>query len=154
MKVLFSAYRLNQYADPEGFKLNIGLVLEQYPIETIRFVCDPRTGVQRTSEWPPSVANMVTACEAHIASVAKLARFENWGKRAAEEFMLEGPQEPKPTLEELHAKYGKDWGLGRDEARVKAMEPAPSWDTIVKQYQNDPSAIARLTGALMTRNAK
>ena len=67
--------------------------------------------------------------------------------------MLEGPREAKPTLDELHEKYGKDWGLGRDEVRIKTMEPAPSWDRIVDQYQSDPSAITRLTGALMTRNA-
>jgi hypothetical protein len=55
MKILFSAYRLDQFTDPEGFKLNIGLMLEQYPIDTIRFVTDPRTGVQRHCAFPPSV---------------------------------------------------------------------------------------------------
>src|ERR1700694_4013390 len=88
--VLFSAYRLDQYSDPEGFKINIGLVLEQYPIDTIRFVTDPRTGIQRTHEWPPSVANVVTACESHVANVAKQARFRNWGKR---DDLLEAPRE-------------------------------------------------------------
>jgi hypothetical protein len=110
MKILFRSYRIDQYDDPEGFKDNIGLVLEQYPIDTIRFVTDPRTGIQRTHEWPPSVANVVTACESHVANVAKQARFRNWGK--SETLMLEARATKGPTLEEMHAKYGKDWGIG------------------------------------------
>jgi hypothetical protein len=80
MKVLFSAYRIDQYTDPEGFKLNIGLVLEQYPAETIMFVTDPRTGVQRRHEWPPSVKSVVDACDQHINEQAKVIRYANWGK--------------------------------------------------------------------------
>jgi hypothetical protein len=70
--------------------------------------------------------------------------------------MLEGPREEKPTLEELQAKYGKDWGLTDPggERIGTTGKPAPSWDNIVARYQSDPSAIERLTGALMTRTKK
>jgi hypothetical protein len=152
MKILFSSYRIDQYSDPEGFKLNIGLVLEQYGEDTIRFVTDPRTGVQRKHDWPPTVKNVVDACDQHVHEKARAHRFKNWGK--GNDPMIEGPQAPRPTLDEMHEKYGKDWGLGRDEARIKTMEPAPSWDSIIAHYQADPSLIARLTGPLMTRNVK
>jgi hypothetical protein len=154
MAILFSAYRLDQYNDPEGFKVNIGMVLEQYPIDTIRFVTDPRTGVQRRHEWPPSVKNVVDACDQHMHEQAKAHRFANWGK--SNDLMLEGPQEPKPTLEELQEKYGKDWGLtdpGRERIAVNS-KPAPSWDSVVAQMQGDPATLERLTGALMTRTKK
>jgi hypothetical protein len=80
MKVLFNAYRLDQYTDPEGFKLSIGLVLEQYPIDTIKFVTDPRTGIQRRCTFPPGVKEVVEACDQHIYEVARTKRFQNWGK--------------------------------------------------------------------------
>jgi hypothetical protein len=150
MKVLFNSYRLDQYTDPDGFKLSIGLVLEQYPIDTIKFVTDPRTGIQRRCTFPPGVKEVVDACDQHLYEVARTKRFQNWGK--GNDLMLEGP--PKPTLEEMKAKYGEDWGMGHEEARIRTMEPAPSWDKIVTQMQSDPSTIERLTGALMTRNKK
>lgn len=124
MKVLFSAYRLDQFTDPDAFMVNIGAVLEQYPVETIRFVTDPRTGVQRRCKFPPTVAEAVDACNEHRANVAKTDRFNTWGKRDA----IEGPQEPKPTLSELHERHGNHWGLGGrdfpDVARIRQMTAA------------------------------
>jgi hypothetical protein len=108
MKVLFGSYRLDQYSDPEMFKVNIGMVLEQYPIDTVRFVTDPRTGIQRRCNWPPTVKEVVDACDQHIQASARTARYRNWGKRNA----IEGPKPVKPTLEELKAKYGPNWGIG------------------------------------------
>jgi hypothetical protein len=69
--------------------------------------------------------------------------------------MLEGPRERKPTLEELHAKYGKNWGIGAEDkpAGFQAGQ-APSWKTVIKAYHDDPSQLSRLTGPLMTRNQK
>lgn len=151
MKVLFSAYRLDQYTDPEGFKLNIGLVLEQYPIETIKFVTDPRTGVQRRHEWPPSIKNVVDACDSHMGQAAMQHRFRNWGK--GNDLMLEGPRETRLTREEMKAKYGGDsWGLDTGERVGTVRKPAPSWDTIVDQYQNDPSCMARLNNTIFKKS--
>jgi hypothetical protein len=150
MKVLFSAYRLDQYTDPDGFKLNIGLVLEQYPIETIKFVTDPRTGVQRRHEWPPSVKNVVDACDSHMGQAAMQHRFRNWGK--GNDLMLEGPRETRLTREELKAKYGDDWGLVTTQERVSTVsKPAPSWDNIAEMYSNDTSACERLGNTIFKK---
>ncbi|MDI3563540.1 hypothetical protein [Bradyrhizobium sp. Arg816] len=64
-KILFSAYRADQYADPEGFMTSLGAVLEQFPAEVIVYVTDPRTGIQRRSKWPPTISEVVEACEDH-----------------------------------------------------------------------------------------
>jgi hypothetical protein len=150
--LMFSGYRLSDFTDPAGAALSMCSVFEDYSDEIIKFATDPKTGVQRQCKWPPTINEVVEFCDAKVAYIAQMARFKNWGK--SNTLMLEGPQEPKPTLDELKAKYGKDWGLGRDEARIKTMEPAPSWDRIVEHYQSDPSAIARLTGALIDAQRK
>src|SRR5262245_36528057 len=64
-KVLFSAYRADQYADPETFMASLGAVLEGFPDEVIIYVTDPRTGIQRRSKWPPTISEVITACEVH-----------------------------------------------------------------------------------------
>ena len=64
-KILFAAYRADQYADPEGFMVSLGAVLEGFPERVITYVTDPRTGIQRRSKWPPTISELVDACEEH-----------------------------------------------------------------------------------------
>jgi len=69
---LFSAYRIDQYADADGFKNSLGAVLEGFPDEVIRYVCDPRTGLQRCLKWPPTISEVVEACEEHRAYLHRM----------------------------------------------------------------------------------
>lgn len=140
-RILFSAFRADQYSDPEGYLMSLGLVLEQYPDQVIVYISDPRTGVQRHLKWPPTISEIVEACDARAAELKRNERLRNWGKN--EPLMLEAPRENRPTLEEMKAKYGDNWGLTPDEPRAKP-KPAPSWDAIAAAYSEDPSRISRL----------
>jgi hypothetical protein len=71
-KALFSAYRADQYADPEGFMLSLGAVFEQFPDEVITYVTDPRTGIQRRIKWPPALSEVIEACEEHQTYLKRL----------------------------------------------------------------------------------
>ena len=144
-RILFSAYRRDQYDDPESFMASLGMVFEDYPNEVICYVTDPRTGVQRHSKWPPTISEVVAALDNRAAGLKRQERYRNWGKN--EPLMLEGPQAEKPTLEEMQAKYGKDWGLGAAKPEKPALtqeEITASWANTVKAYQANPSLIARL----------
>jgi hypothetical protein len=44
---------------------SLGAVLEQFPAEVIVYVTDPRTGIQRRSKWPPTISEVIEACEEH-----------------------------------------------------------------------------------------
>ena len=63
MAILFSAYRKADYADPEGFVIQLGVILSDYPPDVVRHVTDPRTGIQRRLKWPPTIAEIVEACD-------------------------------------------------------------------------------------------
>ena len=71
-KILFSAYRADQYADAEGFITSLGAVLEQFPDEVITYISDPRTGIQRRSKWPPTISEVIDACEDHQGHLARV----------------------------------------------------------------------------------
>ena len=71
---VFSAYRIDQFADPDGFKTQLGAILEQYPDEVITYVCDPRTGIQRRSKFPPTISEMVESCDEHRAFLEKMRK--------------------------------------------------------------------------------
>ena len=140
-RIIFSAYRADQYSDPEGYMASLGAVLEQYEDKVIVYVTDPRSGVQRGCKWPPTIAEIVSACDAHAAHLARLEGFKNWGK--PQEGPLPEPDENRLTLEQLKEKYGPNWGLSSLDERRDAT-PAPSWDQIVDIYRADPSRTARL----------
>jgi hypothetical protein len=129
--MLYSAYRTDQYADPDGFMASLGLVFSQYPNDVIEYVTDPRTGVQRGKVFPPSIAEIVSACDTRLADKARLRRYRNWGKNDSAP-LLEGPKnEDRPTYDDLKAKFGGDWGIGaeapgaEDPRTFKPQSPTP-----------------------------
>ena len=143
--VLFSAYRIDQYGDPEGFKASLGAVLEQYPDGVIRYVCDPRTGIQRKCKFPPTVSEIVEACDDRAAYLRQQERFANWGNN--EPKMLEPPRENRPSYDELKAKYGENWGLKSPDEKPKGPTfKAPTLEELQHFYARNPERIVRLMG--------
>lgn len=51
---------------------SLGAVLEQFPDEVVIFITDPRTGIQRRSKWPPTISEVIEACEGHQEHLAKI----------------------------------------------------------------------------------
>jgi hypothetical protein len=54
--------------------VQLGMVLERYPDAVIRDVTSPLTGIQRRSKWPPSIAEVVEACDAEVARIERMKR--------------------------------------------------------------------------------
>jgi hypothetical protein len=131
-RILFSCYRTDQFGDPEGYLASLGMVLEQYPDEVIEYVTDPRTGVQRRSDWPPTICKIVEACDARVSELRSNEQFRNWGSRNAP--LLEAPRESRPTLDEMKAKYGDNWGLTRHEAGKETNFRAPTAEELGSHY--------------------
>jgi hypothetical protein len=130
--MLYSAYRTDQYADPDGFMASLGLVFSQYPSDVIEYVTDPRTGVQRGKVFPPSIAEIVSACDTRLADKARLRRYMNWGKNDSAP-LLEGPKnEDRPTYDDLKSQVRLRLGHRRggeagQERRARSdPRPAPS----------------------------
>lgn len=110
-KAIFSAYRTDQYADPEGFLHQLGAVLEEFPDEVITHVSDPRTGVQRRSEWPPTIAKIVAACEDHAAYLDRMRK-----PRA-----VPLPRLPSPRLQDMPAGYLAQIFVPENHSRYQAL---------------------------------
>lgn len=50
---------------------SLGAVLEDFPDEVITYITDPRSGIQRRSKWPPTISEVLSACEDHQEFLAK-----------------------------------------------------------------------------------
>jgi hypothetical protein len=87
---LFSAYRRDDYADPDGFVLQLGVILEKYPDSVIEQICSPFSGIQRKSTRPPNIADIVIACDLEKERQDKL--------RNPFHFTARAPRPPAETL--------------------------------------------------------
>lgn len=63
--MLFSAYRRDDFADPEGFVTQLGAILSDFPEDVVSYITSPKTGIQRRSKWPPAISEILEACEEH-----------------------------------------------------------------------------------------
>lgn len=61
-KKLVGCYPHAKPPDPEAYAAGLADVLEQYPLGVVQECCDPRTGIARTREFPPTVAALVAWC--------------------------------------------------------------------------------------------
>src|SRR5215213_5753603 len=72
--VVFSAYNRADFNDPELFVANTVTMLGQYPEAVIAEVCNPHTGIQARSKWPPKVSELRDECERVAAEHASRER--------------------------------------------------------------------------------
>lgn len=79
---IFSAYRKDDFADPEGFLEQLLTVLEKYDDATITWATSPITGIQRECKFPPSIAELVEFCDSRARQSSYAA---DWDRRAAEQ---------------------------------------------------------------------
>jgi hypothetical protein len=82
--MLLSAYRRDDYADPDSFVAQLGMVLGEYPDEIVDYVTDPLTGIQRRQKFPPNLQEVVEACEGRKRHLEKQVELEQWKAKVDE----------------------------------------------------------------------
>lgn len=50
----------------------LGVILCDFPEEVVNYITSPMTGLQRRSKWPPTISEVIEACEQHQDYLAKL----------------------------------------------------------------------------------
>lgn len=88
--------------------VSLGAVLEQFPDEVVTYITDPRTGIQRRSKWPPTISEVVEACEQHQEHLAKQRKPRPvFQERLPEPLLRDRPQGYRATIfvPEGHPRY-------------------------------------------------
>jgi hypothetical protein len=142
-ELLLGCYRTGDANDPKTYVAAITAILAHYPEEVITSVTHPVSGLPSKKGWLPTVKEVTDACADAIEPIKqnelRLKRIKEQLEMRAREASGE-----KPTLEQLHSKYGKNWGLEIEDKFKPAPKPAPSWSEIAKTYSADPSRLAAL----------
>jgi hypothetical protein len=84
-KVVLAAYRRDDFADAEGFVVQLGVVLERYADAVISEVTSPLTGIQRQCKFPPSIAEVVEFCNECLRRSNYASEWEKRSRQQVEE---------------------------------------------------------------------
>jgi hypothetical protein len=112
----------------------ITAVLARYPEDIITQVTHPITGLPSNGKgWLPTVKEVRDACEqAYEPIVQKELRL----KRIREQIEMRERMErgERPTMAQLKAKYGENWGIGEPEKPIEPKAQAPSAEQLRHHY--------------------
>lgn len=99
---ILSAYRRDDYADPDSFNSQLGVILERYPPCVVEHISHPLTGIQRKSVFPPSIAEIVKACDDRLAYEIALERVKA-SPRKVQVDVMPSPEEQERVGAKLRA---------------------------------------------------
>lgn len=151
-KQLFSSYPRSDYDDPDFAMAGMVKVLSGYAEGIVREVTSLETGIQRTSKFPPRIAEIVEACDKVAERLSRWKRFQNFGKAQIEERnrLTDGttPESRAAFIDQAMANFPRETG------RAKPVDSRPqsrSIEELAEYYRADPTRIAKLTGPEGTR---
>lgn len=121
----------------------LAAILVTYPRTIAQQSADPLKGVPRERKFLPTPADLIAWCERETAALrGPVDREDHYSKlaREAQERREEGEyweraRTTRPTLDELRAKHGENWGL-KDPLKRESSKKIPwdqqalSWDQI------------------------
>ncbi len=113
----------------------ITAILARYPEEVITSVTHPATGLPSKKGWLPTVKEVTDACNEVMEPIVQNELRLKRVKDQLETMQREAKRE-RPTLDELQAKYGMDWGLNPEPDRPAGKTfKAPSKDDLEAHYR-------------------
>lgn len=132
-----ACYRKDEAADAEIYMDAIAAVLACYPDRVIEKVTDPRYGLPCKCQWLPTVKEVKDACESEMESERAEVRSQRMAADAEAQIAARRAWEasrakPRPTVEEMKAKYGPNWGLNSEDTEAARERRQKHLDSIAK----------------------
>ncbi len=112
VNLFFGSFRKADADNPETFTAGCLRLFTAYDSEVVQYVVDPVTGLPGRSVWLPSLSEVKSALDVRSAELLRaVQRAKAEAENLAERAKWREARQNKPTLEELQAKHGKNWGL-------------------------------------------
>lgn len=132
---MLDCWRTGGANSPETFITAVAAVLSKYPDEVVYSVTDPTGGLPLQLTWMPSVKEVHDACEKEMEPIYRRKREEKLIADLRESRRQdEIAREHRPTVEELKAKYGENWGLKSLDVPERKPKPAPTIEQLRAHY--------------------
>jgi hypothetical protein len=105
-RLLVGCYRREDFSDVEIAGRAFVSVLARYPESVVIAVTEPATGIPSKLKWPPSIAEVVNACNEEMAPILREFDRKMVAHRHAR-LLAAPPPGPKMTIAEMEAKLGR-----------------------------------------------
>lgn len=120
--------------EPETYAAALGATLAQYPPAIVAECVDPRVGLARTREFPPTVAAIVEWCDARLRYYESLSKYQAREQKPEPVFTDEDRARAKRFLADLAAEL-------KERNTVAALVGEP------RRRREDRMASAKMIGA-------
>lgn len=104
---ILGCYRVSDAHDPEIYISAVVAVLAMYPVEVIRNVTIPETGIPSKIKWLPTIAEIKEACEGHYRAKRYAKEWDAGARKQAEERLEIPDYRPKPMHAVRQYIYGE-----------------------------------------------
>lgn len=110
-KLLLGCYRTGEANDPEVYTAAVIAILSTFPIDIVRQVVDPRTGIPSRVKWLPSPSEVMEACRKIEEERKAVSYAQQWEARSREQLRereeLERVERPKQSYAEFLAEMAE-----------------------------------------------
>jgi hypothetical protein len=144
--VIFGSYNRADFDDPDLFVANAVTMLSQYPEAVMTSACNPRSGIQTRSKWPPKVSELRDACEAALAEHTSRERRELLSRHGA---LIDTPHGPAPLdPPELTPQEQRNRAVARWENEVRPELVARRYAEAKQPKETPTEALKRLAAEI------
>lgn len=131
---MYGCYRREEAADATVMLDAAAAVLADYTPDVIRYVTDPRTGLQSRLKWPPVIAEIKEACEKRNSELHVAEQRERAWETSRQHSALPPPaRTARLTYRELQDRHGENWGISQSEGHVRVEWAPPTIDQLCAQ---------------------
>ena len=137
-QLILGSYRRDDFADPESYAVQLGMVLERYDDKVIEAVTSPATGIQRNCKFPPSIAEFVEFIDEHIRRSTVASTYDQRSReQLREREEIEAHAEPLQRRREVAARILGEYHAALTPEAAKS-KPDPwqrfSADDLLRKY--------------------
>jgi hypothetical protein len=134
---LFGFFPQSGASDPQVFMAGVVELLAGYPAWVADRILSPKHGLPAHHTFLPSIKEIRERCEDEFKAHRYAREFDQTSDALRLKYsapQLEGPAPaPRPTYDELKAKYGPNWGLAAEKVEAKKRRADMSIDDMCRQ---------------------
>jgi hypothetical protein len=98
-------------SDPAIFLTGLVQLFAAYPLTVVEAALSPLSGLPSKYPMMPSLAEVRQELEERYAPILRAAERERARQQTISHLRIAGPVTPRPTMEQLRAQYGENFGL-------------------------------------------
>lgn len=132
---MLDCWRIGGANSPETFITAVAAILSRYPDEVVYAVTSPTDGLPVELTWMPALKEIRDACEKAMEPIYRREREEKIRAETLAARAEEEARQARPSIAEMKAKYGDNWGLTSLDAPKKPPRPAPSKEDLAAHYR-------------------